>query len=140
MENVAEALNRKWAAGKARVHFLPEYYDRGPVELRLPQELGITQIDKTPPRAAADRRSDTRNGIHDDIYYEAQIGRAWIPTLIRAEQRSKAGLFTLHGVDLARSAAPSRSAGSWPRIARRSRRRRSKRPNAASSEAVVRRA
>ena len=38
--------------------------------------------------------------MHDDIYYEAQIA-VQDPKLIRAEQRMKAGLFTLHGVDLA---------------------------------------
>ena len=49
---------------------------------------------------AADRRTDTRNGMHDDVYYEAQSA-VQDPKLIRAEQRIKAGLFTLHGVDLA---------------------------------------
>ena len=36
--------------------------------------------------------------MHDDIYYEARIA-VQDPKLIRAEQRIKAGLFTLHGVD-----------------------------------------
>ena len=45
-----------------------------------------------------DRRTDTRNGMHDDIYYESQIAVV-DPALIRAEQRRKAGLLTLHGVD-----------------------------------------
>ena len=36
--------------------------------------LGITQIDKTPPPGESeDRATDWRNGIHDDIYYEAQV-------------------------------------------------------------------
>ncbi len=38
--------------------------------------------------------------MHDDVYYEAQTA-VQDPKLIRAEQRIKAGLFTLHGVDLA---------------------------------------
>jgi hypothetical protein len=34
--------------------------------------LGITQINKTPGQPA-DARTDTRNGMHDDIYYESPI-------------------------------------------------------------------
>jgi hypothetical protein len=34
--------------------------------------------------------------MHDDVYYEAQIA-VQDPKLIRADQRTKAGLFTLHG-------------------------------------------
>ena len=37
--------------------------------------------------------------MHDDSYYEAQTA-VQDPQLIRAEQRLKAGLFSLHGVDL----------------------------------------
>ena len=61
MENVANALNRKWSG---------------------------------------ERAADWRNGIHDDIYYEAQIA-VQDPKHIRMEQRLKAGLFSLHGVELA---------------------------------------
>ena len=38
--------------------------------------------------------------MHDDIYYEAQTA-VQDPALIRASQRSDAGLLSLHGVDLA---------------------------------------
>ena len=101
MKRVADALNRRWSGEKARVHFLREYYfeDRGSYDYL--KKLGITQIDKTPPPGEAeDRRTDWRNGIHDDIYYEAQIA-VQDPKLIRMEQRIKAGLFNLHGVELA---------------------------------------
>jgi len=101
MEHVATALNRKWAGGKARVHYLREYYDEDKWSYDFLKSLGITQIDTTPsPGEAADRPSDWRNGIHDDLYYEAQAAVV-DPNLIRADQRMKAGLFTLHGVDLA---------------------------------------
>jgi hypothetical protein len=101
MEHVATALNRKWAAGKTRVHYLREYYYEDQWSYDFLKSLGITQIDRTPPQGeAADRRSDWRNGIHDDVYYEAQAA-VQDPNLIRADQRIKAGLFTLHGVDLA---------------------------------------
>jgi hypothetical protein len=65
------------------------------------KSLGITQIDRTPPSGQPqDRPADWRNGIHDDLYYEAQIA-VQDPKLIRMEQRLKAGLFSLHGVGLA---------------------------------------
>jgi hypothetical protein len=109
MRNVADALNKKWEAelarstgsGLARVHYLREYYSEDQWSYDFLKSQGIVQIDKTPPAGqAADRRTDTRNGMHDDIYYEAQTA-VQSPALIRAEQRMKAGLFTLHGVDLA---------------------------------------
>ena len=101
MENVANALNKKWAdAGlPARVHYLREYYDEDQWSWDFLKGLGIVQIDSTPPPGQdKDRRTDTRNGMHDDIYYEAQIA-VQDPKLIRADQRKKAGLLTLHGVD-----------------------------------------
>ena len=97
MRNVATALNAKWAAETARVHFLPEYYDQDRWSYDYLKTLGITQINKTPGQPA-DARTDTRNGMHDDIYYESQIA-VMDPKLIRAEQRRKAGLLSLHGVD-----------------------------------------
>jgi hypothetical protein len=101
MQNVASALNKKWEAEAARVHYLPEYYTEDQWSYDFLKSQGIVQIDKTPPPGQpADRRTDTRNGMHDDIYYEAQTA-VQSPALIRAEQRMKAGLFTLHGVDLA---------------------------------------
>jgi hypothetical protein len=100
MQNVATALNQKWAAGPARVHYLAEYYTEDQWSWEFLKSLGLVQIDKTPPAGqAADRRSDTRNGMHDDIYYEAQAA-VQDPKLIRVEERIKAGLFSLHGVDL----------------------------------------
>jgi creatinine amidohydrolase len=101
MEKVANALNKKWAAERARVHYLREYYYEDQWSYDYLKTLGVIQIDRTPPQGEAqDRRSDWRNGIHDDVYYESQIA-VQDPKLIRMEQRIKAGLFTLHGVDLA---------------------------------------
>ena len=98
MRNVAQALNTKWAAETARVHFLPEYYDEDRWSYDFLKTLGITQINKT-PGAQPDARTDTRNGMHDDIYYEAQTAVV-DPKLIRADERRKAGLLSLHGVDM----------------------------------------
>lgn len=97
MKNVAEALNKKWAGETARVHFLPEYYDQDRWSYDYLKTLGVTQINKTAGQPE-DARTDTRNGMHDDIYYESQIAVV-DPALIRAEQRRKAGLLNLHGVD-----------------------------------------
>jgi creatinine amidohydrolase len=100
MQNVATALNQKWAADTARVHYLREYYSEDQWSWDFLKSLGLVQIDKTPPAGqAADRRTDTRNGMHDDIYYEAQAA-VQDPRLIRVDERLKAGLFSLHGVDL----------------------------------------
>jgi hypothetical protein len=101
MEHVAAALNRRWSEEKARVHYLPEYYTEDQWSYKFLKTLGITQIDKTPaPGDGPDQPTAWRNGIHDDIYYEAQIA-VQDPRLIRMEQRVKAGQFSLHGVDLA---------------------------------------
>jgi hypothetical protein len=97
MENVANALNKRWAAEPARVHYLREYYYEDQWSWDFLKAQGIVQIDNTPPTGQEkDRRTDTRNGMHDDVYYEAQIA-VQDPKLIRADQRMKAGLFTLHG-------------------------------------------
>jgi creatinine amidohydrolase/Fe(II)-dependent formamide hydrolase-like protein len=99
MANVARALNEKWAAETTRVHHLPEYYNEDRWSYDFLKAQGITQIDSSSgtPR---DVRADTRNGMHDDIYYTAQMA-AVDPKLIRAAEREKAGKLTLHGVNLA---------------------------------------
>ena len=100
MSNVANALNAKWTKSgePARVHFLPEYYEEDKWSYTYLKSLGITQIDKT-PGARPDAPTATRNGMHDDIYYEAQVA-VIDPKLIRADERAKAGLLELHGVSL----------------------------------------
>lgn len=101
MAKVAAELNRKWSRERARVHYLREYYEQDKWSYNYLKSLGITQIDRTPPAGQPqDRPADWRNGIHDDLYYETQIA-VQDPELIRMEQRVKAGLFSLHGVDLA---------------------------------------
>jgi hypothetical protein len=101
MRNVANALNTRWTAesSPARVHFLPEYYDEDRWSYDFLKSQGIVQIDSS-SGTKVDRRTDTRNGMHDDIYYTAQIA-VQDPRLIRADQRAKAGQLSLHGVDLA---------------------------------------
>ena len=105
MQNVAATLNEAWAADDARVHYLAEYYSEDQWSYDFLKARGIVQIDRTPPAGRPeDRRADTRNGMHDDIYYEAQIA-VQDPALIRAEERRAAGLLSLHGVDMTDMAA-----------------------------------
>jgi creatinine amidohydrolase len=103
MEKVANALNAKWTASdniKARVHYLPEYYNEDRWSYEFLKKKGIVQIDSMATgNQAKDRASDWRNGMHDDIYYEAQIA-VQDPKLIRADERKKVGKLSLHGVDL----------------------------------------
>jgi creatinine amidohydrolase len=83
MKAVARKLNAKWAGGKARVHYVPEYYDaRGLAEWL--REQGIREVDE---------------GIHDS--YEVSAILASIdPKLIRMGPRKAAGKFSINGVDL----------------------------------------
>ena len=101
MENVANQLNERWADDEARVHYLREYYYEDPWSYEFLKARGITQIDESAETPEdRDRPTAWRNGIHDDIYYEAQVA-VQDPELIRTRQRLAAGLLNLHGVDLA---------------------------------------
>jgi len=93
MENVAAALNARWADRPSRVHFIPEYYSEDIYSCDyLKAELGIFQ---EPDNCVA-----TRNEYHDDYHYSSIIATT-DPTRIRAQQRMDAGLFSINGVDLA---------------------------------------
>jgi hypothetical protein len=101
MEKVAKALNLKWKGSPTRVHYLKDYYAKDPWSYEFLKAQGIVQVDKTPPKGESPTRpAHTRNGIHDDVYYEAQIA-VQDPKLIRADERIKAGLMSIHGVNLA---------------------------------------
>jgi creatinine amidohydrolase/Fe(II)-dependent formamide hydrolase-like protein len=100
MRNVAAALNEQWSreGSEARIHFLPEYYDEDRWSYDFLASQGITQIDSISGRRV-DERTDRRNGMHTDIYYEAQSA-VQSPEYIRAAQREAVGQLNLHGVDL----------------------------------------
>ncbi|WP_415881787.1 creatininase family protein [Neptuniibacter sp. QD34_54] len=100
MRNVANSLNEQWENEEARIHFLRDFYSEDKWSYDFLKSKGIVQIDRNPPAGKApDRRADRRNGMHDDIYYQAQVA-VQDPELIRTKQRLNAGLFSLHGVDL----------------------------------------
>src|SRR4029077_16437529 len=84
MKAVAEKLNARWADGKTRVHFIPEYYDYPGVKKWL-EEQGVKQMSE---------------GIHDDFAITA-IMMTVDPTAVRMQQRLKAGKFRINGVELA---------------------------------------
>lgn len=100
MQNVADALNERWTAegSEARVHYLREYYSEDQWSYEFLKARGMTQID-TVGNVPPERAADTRNGMHTDIYYEAQMA-VQDPMLIHAEQRLRMGPLSLHGVDL----------------------------------------
>ena len=100
MRSVAAALNEQWAreGAEARVHFLPEYYDEDRWSYDFLKSQGITQIDSI-SGSRVDERTDRRNGMHTDIYYEAQSA-VQSPEHIRASQREAVGQLNLHGVNL----------------------------------------
>jgi len=91
MRAVADELNGKWSAAKTRVHFIPEYYTQDMWSFDYLKSLGIRQ--------QPDVRSASRAGVHDDYHYEALVAVA-DPAHIRAEQRLKAGKFSINGVNL----------------------------------------
>ncbi len=84
MKAVAKTLNQKWADGKTKVHFIPEYYDDESAEEWLVDQ-GIKEGDE---------------GIHDSYSVSATLAVV-DPTLIRAKQRQAAKKFSINGVELA---------------------------------------
>ena len=86
-------LKAKWSGIPARAHFIPEYYSEDIYSCDfLKEELGIFQ---EPDECVA-----TRNEYHDDYHYSSIIATT-DPNRIRSEQRLRAGLFSISGVDLA---------------------------------------
>ncbi|MCE9566793.1 MAG: creatininase family protein [Planctomycetes bacterium] len=83
MKVVAAELNKVWAGGKTRVHFIPEYYNHDAVDKWLAGQ-GIKEVDE---------------GYHDSFNITATLA-AIDPVLIRAKQRQAAGKFSINGVDL----------------------------------------
>lgn len=85
MREVAEELSESWREGRARITFVPEYYNYDDVQEFEKTELGI---------------HEELEGLHDD-YYISSIMMNADPTSVRMEQRIKAGKFVINGVSLA---------------------------------------
>jgi len=83
MAAVAEQLAGAWAGSGVGIHFIPEYYDN-PRWIAWLEERGVVE---------------EIEGLHDDVRH-ASIMALVDPTLIRADERRKAGLFHINGVEL----------------------------------------
>ena len=83
MKKVAADLNTRWADGKTRVHYIPEYYEDESLDKWL-EDQGIRETDE---------------GFHDAFEIEAQMFIV-DPTTIRMKERIAAGKFKINGVDL----------------------------------------
>src|SRR5262245_16813716 len=94
MKRVADTLNARWAGGKTRVVYVPEYYDYSGVAKWL-EEHGIKQVPE---------------GLHDDFAITAQM-LAMNPESVRMSQRIAAGKFRINGVEL----APAEKTIEWGR-------------------------
>lgn len=84
MEVVANALNEKW--GETIAHFIPEFYRYADVEEYMGTALGIVE--------------STDDGFHDD-YYITALMMVTDPTVVRYDQRVKAGKATINGISIA---------------------------------------
>lgn len=83
MKAVADKLNAKWASGKARAYFIPEFYDYGGLN-KWAASQGIKQVDE---------------GFHDDFVMTAQM-LAVDPNSVRYKQRVAAKKASINGVDI----------------------------------------
>ena len=83
MKAVAERQNQRW--GQPIAHFIPEFYDYPGVRAYLEREFGIMQGNE---------------GIHDD-YQITALMMTVDPTVVRYDQRVKAGKATINGVSIA---------------------------------------
>ena len=83
MKKVAADLGAKWAGGKTRVDYIPEYYEDETLDKWL-EDQGIKETDE---------------GFHDDFAMEAQM-MVVDPTTIRMKERIAAGKFRINGINL----------------------------------------
>lgn len=84
MKAVAAQLSQKWADGKTKIVYVPEYYNYGDVGKWVEQQ-GVKQIDE---------------GLHDD-YAMTAVMMAVDPASVRTQERIKANKFRINGIDLA---------------------------------------
>jgi len=84
LKQVAAELSAKWAGGKTKIHFIPEYYDY-PGLTRWLATQGVRQVDE---------------GIHDDFGITSIIMTV-DPNAVRMRQRMAKGKFSINGVQLA---------------------------------------
>ena len=86
MENVAAALNVKWADGDTRAHFIPEFYDNSGLTAFMSEELGIEEGES--------------DGYHD-FYWITALQMVTDPSTVRYEERVAKDLAMINGVSIA---------------------------------------
>jgi len=84
MEEVAKTLNERW--GRSVAHFIPQYYNYDDVLAYMEKDLGVVQ--------------PTDDGIHDN-YYITSLMMLTDPTVVRYDQRVKAGKDKINGLSIA---------------------------------------
>jgi creatinine amidohydrolase len=85
MKAVAEALNTRWGGKGAVARFIPEFYDNNGVIAYMNNELGI--------------KEPNEDGWHDYYWITAEM-MAVDPSVVRYDQRVKAGKATINGVSI----------------------------------------
>jgi hypothetical protein len=90
-----DSLNALWGGEGARAHYIEPYYREDVWSCNfLKEQLAIFQ--------QPDNCVSTRGPYHDDYHYTSIIATTYKgPQRIRHDQRMKAGLFSINGVDLA---------------------------------------
>jgi creatinine amidohydrolase len=83
MAAVAAELGVAWGGSGTGIHFIPEYYDN-PRWMAWLEERGVVEESE---------------GLHDDVRHSAIMALV-DPEFIRAEERRKAGLFRINGIEL----------------------------------------
>jgi creatinine amidohydrolase len=91
MKEVAAALEAKYNGEGARFYFIPEYYDYSSVQ-KLIKDSGIPEQIEIGASQGSDR-------IHDEFGIDALMA-LYDPKSIRIDQRTRAGLATINGVNL----------------------------------------
>jgi creatinine amidohydrolase/Fe(II)-dependent formamide hydrolase-like protein len=84
MANVAKRQNERW--GRSIAHHIPEYYNYGDVKGYMENTLGVKET--------------VDDGFHDDFYITALMMTV-DPTVVRYDQRVRAGKATINGVSIA---------------------------------------
>jgi creatinine amidohydrolase/Fe(II)-dependent formamide hydrolase-like protein len=84
MKAVAEELSAKWAGGKTRIHFIPEFYDYPGTYKWAGQSFGW---------------EEKAEGIHDDPTISS-IMMTVNPNLVRIKEREAKGKASINGISL----------------------------------------
>jgi creatinine amidohydrolase/Fe(II)-dependent formamide hydrolase-like protein len=86
MKATAEALNARWGAKGAVARFVPEFYDNSGLIAYMNNELGI--------------KEPNDDGWHD-YYWITALMMAVDPSVVRYDERVKAGKASINGVSIA---------------------------------------